>query len=180
MQNTKRFANRVVYYKDMSQKQYKPPRVTPPVAGLAVGGPHYDYLKGRWSKRRETEYPEELKTWQGQLDVINADDTPPSVQHEHAWLRHPPPRQAPGSGQLTVGLARRHGSFGEDGLDFQQHRSRDMTFASPARHGATFHGWPDVQHEKPVRKPPDKLKRRMRQDAEHTRIRRSDDRHLVH
>ena len=73
-----------------------------------------------WSKGRQTEHPEELKTWQGQLDVVNPDAPAPAVQSEYSRLRQSPSSQTPGRGQLRIGMDWQHGSFGEDRWNFQQ------------------------------------------------------------
>ena len=71
-----------------------------------------------WSQRPETEQPEELKPGHRQHDVIDFDGTAPAVDQQCSWLRQPPSSHAPGGCQLAVGLDRRYGSFGENGLDF--------------------------------------------------------------
>src|SRR6202040_4258652 len=56
------------------------------------------------SKRRQAEHPEELKTWHGQLDVVNPDGPAPAVQGEYSRVRQSLSGQAPGRGQLRIGM----------------------------------------------------------------------------
>ena len=40
-----------------------------------------------WSKARQAKHPEELKTWQGHLDVVNPDGAEPAVHGKYSRLR---------------------------------------------------------------------------------------------
>jgi hypothetical protein len=126
--------------------------------------------ESQWSKGRQAEHPEELKTWHGQLDVVNPDGPAPAVQGEYSRLRQSPSSQAPGRGQLRLGMDWQHGSFGEDRRDFQQEWSRRTVFAVPARLRSGSCDRTDGQDKEPVRGLADELKGRMRQDADYTSI----------